>query len=819
MNTLLSGTSHNPSRLCICAYGQTGSGKTYTMLGGGKYSNRGIIQRCLTSTFQALETLNSTVNPSIPPLSSNAPRTRYVTLAAYQIYDEKVYDLLDNLPKNNNNGGIETWKSITVQEKNNLVYLRNLRVYKIETEADALELIAMAHIARISAATPLNRASSRSHCIITLSIHEQLLSLSSPSSSSPSPSSYTAAPTTDPLLARITLVDLAGSERIYKTGVGHQSNIPHTFTSSSSAYLNPSQITAVRTAEGVGINLSLHYLEACIVALYERNIQSVSLPSSSGMSIDSVPPPHIPFRNSMLTSVLRECLTGACRLVFITTLSPELPFANETASSCRFAARCARLTPIIESRVLQVHQQQQQFFLQQQQKQQQNILLHPRETMLPAKSMGSNPPRPPPLPTFTESITSNANLSPLSSVTGADNSLMDEDKRMIRKYLKEYINGTTGNNDNSSSGKKVETSLSWLPTESISPVKDKSMVRLPIKSLEEAHYALALMRQMVENAIETAAKYANMVEPPRTVVEGSSVSSSSLSMVNDQDSLILPLYGNISCIETKYDNNNNNNMDTSTTLSDDYRGTAASPLRVRGNIQPLNDPKDKLSRTMTDTEFHVTVHDDETINNENISMISSGPEGPPFVSSIQSVRPTSSESSESSPNNGDRTNVVVNPPIGFQTTNETSFQELLSKGNYFIKYPRSSFAKPALRKLWIDFTKQLLCWNDSKPPTDNGTNNNTAEEVDTETHKTGSVPLQSLLEILPGQQTSAFRRYRVPPSRSGGCFSIVSRNRTIDVQVYPTRMDLLQNIHPTKTEKDQRDLWIRALEWLMEHKN
>ena len=52
---------------------------------------------------------------------------------------------------------------------------------------------------------------------------------------------------------------------------------------------------------------------------------------------------HIPFRNSTLTTVLRNSLGGNCRTAFIVTLNPEAEFVDESISSCRFAGRCAAL--------------------------------------------------------------------------------------------------------------------------------------------------------------------------------------------------------------------------------------------------------------------------------------------------------------------------------------------------------------------------------------------------------------------------------------------------------------------------------------------
>ncbi|KAB0354990.1 hypothetical protein FD755_022449, partial [Muntiacus reevesi] len=134
----------------------------------------------------------------------------------------------------------------------------------------------------ISNITPMNQASTRSHCIFTVHL------------SSKEPGSATVRH------AKLHLVDLAGSERVAKTGVGGQ-----------------------LLTEAKYINLSLHYLEQVIIALSEKHRS------------------HIPYRNSMMTSVLRDSLGGNCMTTMIATLSLEKRNVDESISTCRFAQRVA----------------------------------------------------------------------------------------------------------------------------------------------------------------------------------------------------------------------------------------------------------------------------------------------------------------------------------------------------------------------------------------------------------------------------------------------------------------------------------------------
>jgi kinesin family protein 6/9 len=50
---------------------------------------------------------------------------------------------------------------------------------------------------------------------------------------------------------------------------------------------------------------------------------------------------HIPYRNSMMTSVLRDSLGGNCLTMMIATISPEAKQTDESISTCHFATRVA----------------------------------------------------------------------------------------------------------------------------------------------------------------------------------------------------------------------------------------------------------------------------------------------------------------------------------------------------------------------------------------------------------------------------------------------------------------------------------------------
>ena len=57
---------------------------------------------------------------------------------------------------------------------------------------------------------------------------------------------------------------------------------------------------------------------------------------------------HVPYRNSMLTSVLRDSLGGNCKTVMVATMSPDEAQSDETISTCRFSQRVALISNRLE---------------------------------------------------------------------------------------------------------------------------------------------------------------------------------------------------------------------------------------------------------------------------------------------------------------------------------------------------------------------------------------------------------------------------------------------------------------------------------------
>ncbi|XP_044230917.1 kinesin-like protein KIF6 [Thunnus albacares] len=251
----------------IFAYGQTGSGKTFTITGGAeRYSDRGIVPRTLSYLYECFGKDSSIV---------------YTTHISYlEVYNEVGYDLLD--PRQEASRLEDLPKVMIMEDPDQNIHLRNLSLQQSANEEEALNLLFLGDTNRMIAETPMNQASTRSHCIFTVHLCRR------------EPGSATLR------RSKLHLVDLAGSDRVSKTG------------------LNGQLLT-----EAKYINLSLHYLEQVIIALSERNRT------------------HIPYRNSMLTSVLRDSLGGNCMTTMIATMAVDKRNLDESISTCRFAQRVA----------------------------------------------------------------------------------------------------------------------------------------------------------------------------------------------------------------------------------------------------------------------------------------------------------------------------------------------------------------------------------------------------------------------------------------------------------------------------------------------
>ena len=109
---------------------------------------------------------------------------------------------------------------------------------------------------------------------------------------------------------KLYLVDLAGSERLSKSSViGTQRN--------ETIHINKSLTSLADVINAIGL-----------IILYEIFTHFLATGSK-----------HIPFRNSLLTQVLKSSLNGNSKVLMFVNISPAEMNKNETLTSLRFASR------------------------------------------------------------------------------------------------------------------------------------------------------------------------------------------------------------------------------------------------------------------------------------------------------------------------------------------------------------------------------------------------------------------------------------------------------------------------------------------------
>ncbi|KAG9453650.1 hypothetical protein H6P81_006554 [Aristolochia fimbriata] len=260
----------------VFAYGQTGTGKTYTMEGGMKNkagdlpADAGVIPRAVRQIFDTLE-------------AQKADYSMKVTFL--ELYNEEITDLLAT--EDSSKAEDRQRKQISLMEDGKgCVVVRGLEEEVVYSANDIYTLLERGSAKRRTADTLLNKHSSRSHSIFSITIHVKETTMGN-----------------EELIkcGKLNLVDLAGSENILRSGAREG-----------------------RAREAGEINKSLLTLGRVITALVEH----------SG---------HIPYRDSKLTRLLRDSLGGKTKTCIIATISPSATCLDETLSTLDYAYRAKNI--------------------------------------------------------------------------------------------------------------------------------------------------------------------------------------------------------------------------------------------------------------------------------------------------------------------------------------------------------------------------------------------------------------------------------------------------------------------------------------------
>ncbi|KAH0929972.1 hypothetical protein HID58_015699 [Brassica napus] len=261
----------------IFAYGQTGTGKTYTMEGGARKKNgeipsdAGVIPRAVKQIFDILE--------------AQSAAEYSLKVSFLELYNEELTDLL--APEETKFADDKSKKPLALMEDGKGgVFVRGLEEEIVSTADEIYKVLEKGSAKRRTAETLLNKQSSRSHSIFSVTIHIKECT-----------------PEGEEIVksGKLNLVDLAGSENISRSGAREG-----------------------RAREAGEINKSLLTLGRVINALVEH----------SG---------HIPYRESKLTRLLRDSLGGKTKTCVIATVSPSVHCLEETLSTLDYAHRAKHI--------------------------------------------------------------------------------------------------------------------------------------------------------------------------------------------------------------------------------------------------------------------------------------------------------------------------------------------------------------------------------------------------------------------------------------------------------------------------------------------
>lgn len=169
------------------------------------------------------------------------------------------------------------------QKRSGATYIEGIVEKEVNTEEQVFAQMTESFNNRTTACTKMNAASSRSHCVFCFNLSQKMKDGQAKTS-------------------RLYICDLAGSERAAKTGV-----------------------TGLQLEEAKSINSSLTALGNVIKALTE--------PKKKGKK------KHIPFRNSTLTYLLKDSLSGNTKTILFLAATLDTWNLEETVSTMRFGAR------------------------------------------------------------------------------------------------------------------------------------------------------------------------------------------------------------------------------------------------------------------------------------------------------------------------------------------------------------------------------------------------------------------------------------------------------------------------------------------------
>ncbi|XP_077463203.1 kinesin-like protein KIF14 isoform X1 [Stigmatopora argus] len=210
----------------------------------------------------------------------------HVEMSYLEVYNEKIHDLLVTRDDPNQ-------RRMPLRVREHPIhgpYVEELSVNVVGSFSDIQGWLELGNKQRATAATGMNEKSSRSHSVFTLVMTQTKTEMVEGEEHDHN------------ITSKINLVDLAGSERS-----------------------NSAQTSGDRLREGASVNKSLLTLGKVISALADQALTKKKI--------------FIPYRESVLTWLLKESLGGNSKTAMIATLSPAASSVEESLSTLRYAQK------------------------------------------------------------------------------------------------------------------------------------------------------------------------------------------------------------------------------------------------------------------------------------------------------------------------------------------------------------------------------------------------------------------------------------------------------------------------------------------------
>ncbi|XVF59173.1 hypothetical protein PTKIN_Ptkin07bG0254300 [Pterospermum kingtungense] len=210
-----------------------------------------------------------------------------VTCSYLEVYNEVIYDLLEK-----SSGSLELR-----EDPEQGIIVVGLRCIKVHSADKIVELLNLGNSRRKIESTEANATSSRSHAVLEINVRRKQRN------------KYK----NQVMRGKLALVDLAGSERASETNSGGQ-----------------------KLRDGANINRSLLALANCINALGKQQKKGLA---------------YVPYRNSKLTRILKDGLSGNSQTVMVATISPADSQYHHTVNTLKYADRAKEIKTHIQKNI------------------------------------------------------------------------------------------------------------------------------------------------------------------------------------------------------------------------------------------------------------------------------------------------------------------------------------------------------------------------------------------------------------------------------------------------------------------------------------